>query len=97
MHRMLLLLIAGMLLNSMEAASQADLQRKPDSITKQLSLRILPQNFYIKTLAWSCKKEIQLQKTTRLPLYIRLGSKEQVDYLERRYADVGKLEIGKKD
>jgi hypothetical protein len=81
---MILLLIAGMVLNSMEAASQAVLTPKVDSVKKPLSLRILPQNFYTKTLSWSCKKEIQLQRTTRLPLYIRLGSKEHVDYLERK-------------
>jgi len=42
----------------------------------------LPQNFYNHSLGYFCTKEIQLQKITSLPVYIRLGSKEYVDYLE---------------
>jgi hypothetical protein len=79
---MILLMIAGMVLISMKAASQAVLQPNADSVKKQISLGVLPQNFYTKSLSWSCKKEYQLQKTTRLPLYIRLGSKDYVDFLE---------------
>jgi hypothetical protein len=90
---MIVLLIAGMPLNSMKAASQAVLAPKVDSVRKQLSLRILPRNFYTNTLSWSCKKEIQLQRTTRLPLYIRLGSKDHVDYLEgkSKYVDAPRV------
>ena len=31
-----------------------------------------------------CKKEDQLQKATGLDLFIRLGSKNYVDYLEKK-------------
>lgn len=71
-----------MLLNSPEAASQADLSRNHDTVKKLFYFRILPQNFYTSTLSYSCKKEIELQKITHLPLFIRLGSKDHVDYLE---------------
>ena len=82
MHRIIPVLFAMMLLNSMEAASQAGLGQKHDSTVKPLSLRVLPQNFYTSTLSYTCKKEIQVQKFTRLPFYFRLGSKDYVDYLE---------------
>ena len=82
MHRVMSFFFALMLLNSLEAASQADLGQKQDSARKPLSLRVLPQNFYTRTLSYTCTKEIQLQKLTRLPLYFRLGSKDHVDYLE---------------
>jgi len=29
-------------------------------------------------------RELQLQKITSIPLYIRIGSKEYVDYLEKK-------------
>jgi hypothetical protein len=55
-----------------------------DTAEKKISWQLLPQNFYNKGLGYFCKKEAQLQKATRLPVYIRLGSKEYVDYLERK-------------
>ena len=68
----------------MKAAAQLNLRRPTDTIVKDISLNPLPQNFYKQNLGYFCKKEIQLQKITALPVYIRLGSKEYVDYLERK-------------
>jgi hypothetical protein len=45
------------------------------------SLR-LPPNWYARQMAWTCQQEWQWEKTTRLPVRLRLGSKEQVDWLE---------------
>ena len=70
------------LLISLKAASQLHLKPVPDSIHTQPSLKVLPQNFYIQHLGFFCKKEVQLQKSTSLPLYIRLGSKDYVDQRE---------------
>lgn len=72
-----------MLLNSIKAASQAQLALH-DSSNQKISLKVLPQNFYTQNLGFFCKKEIQLQKMTSTNLFIRLGSKEYVDYLERK-------------
>jgi hypothetical protein len=44
----------------------------------------LPPNFYTNHLSFFCKKEIQVQKITAMPVYFRLGSKEYVDQLERK-------------
>jgi len=84
MHRLGSLLIAALLLNSLEAASQANSRAKVDSTRQTIHLKVLPRNFYNQHLGFFCKKEVQLQKLTRLPLFIRLGSKEHVDYLERK-------------
>lgn len=73
-----------MMLNSMKAATQLSYRQRPDTIEKNFSFRLLPQNFYNQSLGYFCKKEMQLQKITALPIYIRLGSKEYVDYLERK-------------
>lgn len=42
----------------------------------------LPPDWYARQMAWTCQQEWQWEKTTRLPLRLRLGSKEQVDWLE---------------
>jgi hypothetical protein len=42
----------------------------------------LPPDWYARQMAWTCQREWQWEKTTRLPLRLRLGSKEQVDWLE---------------
>lgn len=78
-----LFLIIG-LLNSLKAASQLHLKPPVDTVEKSLSFRVLPRNFYIQNAGYCCKKEAQIQKALSLPLFIRLGSKEEVDYLERK-------------
>jgi hypothetical protein len=84
MGRLVFLFLMGFLLNSLKAASQLDLKEKTDSSDKKISLKILPQNFYNKQLSFFCKKELQVQKLSSLPLFFRLGSKEYVDYLEKK-------------
>lgn len=84
MGRTIPLFLMAMLLNSLKAKAQLHLQKPGDSLEKTITLRPLPQNFYTQHMGYFCKKELQLQKTTSLPLYIRLGSKEYVDALERK-------------
>jgi hypothetical protein len=84
MGRTISLLLLLVLLKSTKAASQLSLSRSADTIEKRILLRPLPQNFYNQNLGYFCKKEVQLQKTIKLPVFIRLGSKEQVDYLEQK-------------
>jgi hypothetical protein len=84
MGRMIIVLLGVMLLNSTKAAAQLRLAPVKDTVEKLAIMHPLPQNFYNKGLGFFCKKEIQLQNATTLPLYIRLGSKDYVDYLERK-------------
>ena len=42
----------------------------------------LPSNFYTLNMGYFCKKELQVEKSTRLPLKIRLGSVQYTDRLE---------------
>jgi hypothetical protein len=47
-------------------------------------IKIIPSNYYTQHIGVFCKKELQLQKRTGLNLFFRLGSKDYVDYLERK-------------
>ena len=78
-----------LLLNSGKVAAQLRLRPLPDSGSGTISLRVLPQNFYNQQLSFVCKKEVQLQKLISLPVFIRLGSKDYVDYLEKKPNAVG--------
>jgi hypothetical protein len=67
-------------------------QQAKDSTTKQASMRmdslkllpihLLPQNFYTTQLGFFCKKELQLQKITKIPFRFRLGSLDYCDKME---------------
>jgi hypothetical protein len=90
MGRLVLVFLAMVLLNSSKAAAQLNLRRFQDTVVKNKSLSLLPQNFYSQHLGWFCKKELQVRKATSLPLFIRLGSKEYVDHMERKIVSTSK-------
>ena len=69
---------------SLKASSQAAFGKIIDSLPTVRSISILPQNFYNQHKGYVCKKEDQLQKATGLNLFVRLGSKNYADYLERK-------------
>jgi hypothetical protein len=84
MARILLLFFTAFLLNQGKALSQGHLRPFADSGSSPFRLQVLPLNFYNQHLSFFCKKELQLQKLTSLPIYIRAGSKDYVDFLERK-------------
>lgn len=84
MHRGLFLFFFAVLMTGLKAASQGRLAPFADTVRPAVRLLPLPQNFYKQGLSFFCKQELRLQKLTSLPLYIRMGSKDDVDYLERK-------------
>ena len=84
MGRITTIFFLVMLLNVSKAAAQLHLHPVKDSLPKPVSIRVLPQNFYNQGLSFFCRKELQLQKRTSLPVFIRLGAKEYVDFLEKK-------------
>lgn len=50
--------------------------------SRLLHFRLLPEDYYSKNLSFLCRKELQIEKITKLPLRFRLGSLEQVNLLE---------------
>lgn len=43
---------------------------------------LVSPSFYTCNLAFFCRQEIKLEKITHIPFKFRIGSAEQVDYLE---------------
>lgn len=78
-----MLFFFAVLLSQSKAMGQMQIRLANDS-AKKFSFRVLPANFYAQHLSFFCKKEVQLQKLTSLPVFIRLGSKDYVDYLEKK-------------
>ena len=68
----------------LKTASQLNFKPIQDSLVSLKTVKVLPQNFYNQHKGFACKKEDQLQKKTGLPLFVRLGSKDYVDYLEQK-------------
>lgn len=84
MHRRCFLFFCLLALVSLKAASQLRLKPLPDTVKQALRLAPLPQNFYKQHLGFFCRQELQVQKLTALPLYIRVGAKDDVDFLEKK-------------
>jgi len=84
MVKALLIFFSGLMLNSSKAASQQAFTPIADTLGKKISLKPLPQNFYKESLGFFCKKELQIQKAVKLPVYFRLGSKNYTDYMEKK-------------
>lgn len=55
---------------------------KKDTLAIPQFLHLIPKNDYIKHLGFFCKQEIKLEKATRIPFRLRLGSLQYVNRLE---------------
>jgi len=61
--------------------------KKKDSL-RNIPLRILPENYYSNNLSFFCRKEWQVEKLTKVPFRIRLGSLDYVNALEGKGKDI---------
>jgi len=52
------------------------------SLQTMENVQALGNDYYAHHLGFFCKKELEFEKTTRIPLRFRLGSLEQCNYLE---------------
>jgi hypothetical protein len=62
--------------------------KKPASTGRSFFLEAvngLPRDRYFMQSGWVCRQEWKLEKITKVPLRLRLGSKEQVDWLEGKF------------
>ena len=84
MPRIILCVVLILFLGCLKVEAQRTFAPVADSSTIWTGLRVLPQNFYNQHLGFFCKKENQLQKATKLNVFFRLGSKNYVDYLEKK-------------
>ena len=50
-----------------------------------VSVRPIEKNLYVKGFGFFCRREMELEKSTRIPLRVRLGSLEQCNILEEKY------------
>ena len=65
----------------------ASKQGRIDSL-KSIPLRLIPDDYYGKTLGFFCKKELQLEKVVKIPFRFRLGSVDYVDRLEGKHSPI---------
>jgi hypothetical protein len=50
----------------------------------RLTLTPISQDLYVRNFGFFCKKELQVEKTTKLPIRFRLGSLAQCNELEQK-------------
>jgi hypothetical protein len=67
--------------NFQNAGNHQASSKRMDSL-KNSPIKILAPDHYVKGLGFFCKKELQLEKATKIPFRFRLGSLDYVNKLE---------------
>jgi hypothetical protein len=71
-------------LNAQNSLTKPMIALPIDSL-KKLPLRVLAANYYSSNLPFFCRKELQIQKITQMPVKFRIGSLDEVDRLEGKH------------
>jgi hypothetical protein len=72
--------------NSLNSSGSLIYFTTPPSILNSLQnvKHIVPADFYTCNIGFFCKKELVIEKATKIPLRFRLGSLQQCNYYEGR-------------
>jgi hypothetical protein len=65
-----------------KAQGQTLVAERPVIWLNPVSCSIVAADFYTRNFGFFCKKELQFEKATKIPLRFRLGSLQYNDYLE---------------
>ncbi len=57
---------------------------KPVFLLNPVSCSVISADFYTRNFGFFCKKELQFEKATKIPLRFRLGSLQYNNYLEQK-------------
>lgn len=83
-----LLLITAVTGFAQPVVSNLHLSPKRADSLKNTPLRLVDQDFYSNNLSFFCKKELQIEKLTKIPFRVRLGSLDYVNTLEGKGRDL---------
>lgn len=84
MPRIISVLTIVILLISFRVKAQGRIVADSQIVVQKLARPLLPHNFYSRNLSFFCKRELEIQKLSSLNVFIRLGSKDYVDYMEKK-------------
>ncbi|RYE59142.1 MAG: hypothetical protein EOP48_01855 [Sphingobacteriales bacterium] len=77
--------VKGLNTRPMSIGSSSFFSPSSTGIKPEATVSGLQKDLYIKGFGFFCKKEMQIEKSVRLPLRFRLGSLEQCNILEQKY------------